>query len=49
MTNRLHWAAGLHYAKTRWNRLHGYRQIPALLQALQQACRSTAPAKLQAA
>ena len=32
---RLRWAAsGLLYAESRWNRVHGYREIPALLQAL---------------
>ena len=36
--HRLRWvASALLYAETRWNRLHGYRQIPALLHNLQRA------------
>jgi putative transposase len=36
--HRLRWvASALLYAETRWNRLHGYRQLPSLLHSLQRA------------
>ena len=36
--HRLRWvASALLYAETRWNRLHGYRQLPLLLHNLQRA------------
>jgi len=31
------YSAALLYAETRWNRLHGYRQLPLLIHNLQRA------------